>query len=288
MKSLFVSVLIVLLLGSFAIAQGLELPRVSQKATVSQRVGLTDVSITYSRPGVKGRAIWGGLVPYDKVWRTGANEATTFSVSDDVKINGQPLPAGSYSLHTIPGKESWTIIFNKVDKQFGSFNYDKSKDALRVDVKPQEGPNQEWMTFSFPDVSDNNATVELAWEKLRVPFRIEVNTTAKAMANIRKTLSGDVKDWNVPYDAADYAMNAKLENKDEAMKWIDQSIALKETFWNLRLKADILAAQGKTADAIATAEKAVKLGDRDAKDEPAEVAKTQKQIADWKSGAKSN
>src|SRR5436190_20179097 len=122
MKSLFVSVMIVLLFGSFAMAQGLELPRVSQKATVSQRVGLTDVSITFSRPGVKGRTIWGGLVPYNQVWRTGANEATTFSVSDDVKINGQPLPAGSYSLHTIPGKDSWTIIFNKVDKQFGSFN----------------------------------------------------------------------------------------------------------------------------------------------------------------------
>jgi len=288
MKNLFIFGLIVFLFGSFAIAQDLELPRVSQKATVSQRVGLTDVSITYSRPGVKGRAIWGGLVPYNEVWRTGANEATTISVSDDVKINGQPLPAGNYSLHTIPGKDSWTIIFNKVDKQWGSFKYDKSQDALRVDVKPQEGPNVEWMTISFPDVSGNSATVELAWEKVRVPFHIETNTVAKAMANIRKTLSGDVKDWNVFYDAADYAMNANLENKAEAMKWIDQSISLKETFWNLRLKADILAAQGKTADAIANAEKAMKLADRDAKDEPGEVTKTQKQIADWKSGAKNN
>jgi Protein of unknown function (DUF2911) len=288
MKKLFIFGLIIFLFGSFVIAQDMELPRVSQKATVSQRIGLTDVTITYSRPGVKGRPIWGGLVPYNEVWRTGANEATTISVSDDVKINGQPLPAGSYSLHTIPGKDSWTIIFNKVDKQWGSFKYDKSKDALRVDVKPQEGPNVEWMTFSFPDVSGNSGTVELAWEKVRVPFHIEANTVAKAMANIRKTLSGDVKDWSVPYDAADYAMNANLENKDEAMKWIDQSIALKETFWNLRLKADLLAAQGKTADAIATAEKAVKLADRDAKDEPGEVAKTQKQITEWKSGAKNH
>src|SRR5205085_4953821 len=127
----------------------------------------TDVTITYSRPGVKGRVIWGELVPYDKVWRTGANEATTIAFSEDVKINGQALPAGTYSLHTIPGKDMWTIIFNKQAEQWGSFKYDQSKDALRVQVKPQDGPMQEWMMFSFPNVNANSATVELAWEKLR-------------------------------------------------------------------------------------------------------------------------
>lgn len=285
MKTLFSAALIVLLLGSFAVAQDLQLPRVSQKASVSQRIGLTDVSITYSRPGVKGRTIWGGLVPYNEVWRTGANEATTISVSDDVKIDGQPLPAGNYSIHTIPGKDSWTIIFNKVDKQWGSFDYDKTKDALRIQVKPQEGPNQEWMVFSFPEVLPNSATVELAWEKVRIPFHIEASAVNKAMANIHKALSGEVKDWNVPYDAAEFAVTSKLDNKDEQMKWIDQSISLKETYWNLRLKAEMLAGNGKTAEAIALAEKAVKLG-KENKDEPSEVAKTEKQIAEWKAGAK--
>lgn len=274
--------LIFFMLAAFVVAQDLELPRVSQKATVMQRVGLTDVTITYSRPGVKGRAIWGGLVPYNKVWRTGANEATAITITDAVKINGQALPAGTYSLHTIPGKDSWTIIFNKTDKQWGSYNYDQSKDALRIQVKPQESPNQEWMSFSFPDVGANAATVELAWEKVRVPFRIETDTNAKAMANIRKALSGQVKDWEVPYDAADFAFSANLD-KNEAMKWIDQSIAMKETFWNLRLKAEMLARDGKTAEAVTLGEKAVKLGKQN-KDEETEVAKTEKQVAEWKAG----
>src|SRR5712672_1541733 len=139
----------------------LKLPRISQNATVTQTVGYTDVAITYSRPGVKGRVIWGGLVPYDKVWRTGANEATSFTVSQDVTINGKPLPAGTYSLHTIPGKTSWTVIFNKKADQWGSYNYDAAEDALRVDGQPADGPNQEWLTFSFPDVQNDTATVEL-------------------------------------------------------------------------------------------------------------------------------
>src|SRR5437899_746922 len=123
--------LLLLLLSSLPLAAQLRTPRPSPKASVMQTVGLTDVTIVYSRPGVKGREIWGALVPYDKVWRTGANEATTFAVSDDVMINGQPLPKGTYSLHTIPGKDEWTIIFNKDAGQWGSFSYDEAKDALR-------------------------------------------------------------------------------------------------------------------------------------------------------------
>jgi Protein of unknown function (DUF2911) len=265
--------------------QALKLPRVSPKATVTQTVGLTDVTITFSRPGVKGRTIWGDLVPYDKVWRTGANEATTFQVSQDVKINGQALPAGTYSLHTIPGKTQWTVIFNKTADQWGSYEYDQTKDALRVQVTPQQGPSQELMAFSFPDVQNDKATVELAWEKVRVPFTLETGTNDQALANIRQALSGDVKEWNVPYSAAQYAVTAKLSNQAEAMKWIDQSIALKPTYWNMRLKAQMLDQQGNKKDAVAAAEKAVALG-KEAKDEPSEVAKTEKQIAEWKAAIK--
>lgn len=280
MKRMFAFAMIMLAFSTLLLAQELKLPQVSQKAIVTQTVGLTDVTITYSRPGVKGRVIWGELVPYDKVWRTGANAATNFSVSDDVKINGQALPAGEYSLHTIPGKDQWTIIFNKVAKQWGSYDYDQSKDALRIQVKPAEGPFQEWMQFSFPVVEPSAATVELAWEKVRVSFNIETNTQAKALANIKQALD-DMNNWNIPYGAAQYAFNANLDNKDEAMKWINQSVSLKETYWNLRLKAEMLARDGKTADAIAAAEKAVALGKAN-KDEPGEIAKTEKQIADWK------
>jgi len=281
MKKLVLSAAILSLLAPSAFAQ-LKLPRVSQKEVVTQTIGLTDVTINYSRPGVKGRVIWGGLVPYDQVWRTGANEATSIVFSQDVSINGKPLPAGTYSLHTIPGKTSWTIIFNKKADQWGSYEYDASQDALRVQATPAAGPNQEWMDFSFPELATDAATVVLAWEKVRVPFKIETKTIEQAQANIRQALSGDVKEWNVPYGAASYAFNNNLD-KTESMKWVDQSIALKETFWNLRLKAQMLAKDGKTKDAVAVGEKAMVAGKTD-EDAATEMPKLEKQIADWKSG----
>ena len=262
----------------------LTLPRVSQKATVMQVVGLTDVTIAYNRPGVKGRTIWGDLVPYEAVWRTGANEATTITLSRDVKINGKPLAAGIYSIHTIPGKTAWTVIFNKAAEQWGSYEYDAAKDALRLEVKPDQGPHQEWMSFSFPDVSSDAATVVLAWERVRVPFRIETDTTAQALASIKEALSGEMKDWEIPYQAASFSFSAGLDNRADAMKWIDQSVGLQETYWNLRLKASLLERDGKKKEAVAIAEKAVKIGK--ANDDPAsEIAKTEKLIAEWKAGS---
>ena len=155
-------------------APQLKLPRASQKQVLTQTVGLTDVTITYSRPGVKGRQIFGALVPYDQVWRTGANEATTISFSDDVTINGQALPKGTYSLHTIPGKDEWTVVFNNTANQWGSFNYDATKDALRVKAKPQAAPFAEWMTFEIPQLAPDSATIQIHWEKLAVPFTVGV------------------------------------------------------------------------------------------------------------------
>ncbi len=284
MNKLALAVAVPMLLAPLAFAE-LTLPRVSQKATVMQTVGLTDVTIMYCRPGVKGRVIWGGLVPYDEVWRTGANEATTVTLSKPVKINGKPLPAGTYSLHTIPGKTTWTVIFNKAAEQWGSYGYDAAKDALRVQVEPKSGAPQEWMTFSFPEVSHDAATLELSWEKIRIPLRIEADTTAQALASIREALSGEVKDWEVPYNAASFAFNAKLDNsRADAMSWIEQSIALDENYWNLRLKASMLEKEGKRKEAIAVAEKAVKIG-KEKKDDASEIARTEKQIADWKAAA---
>ena len=152
----------------------LKLPRISPDAKVTQTLGLTDLTLTYSRPGVKGRPVWGALVPYGQVWRTGANEATTITFSDDVTINGQALAKGSYSLHTIPGKDEWTIIFNKTAKQWGSFKYDAAQDALRVKAKPESSPMHEWLTFDIPQLSANSATVVIRWEKLAVPFTVGV------------------------------------------------------------------------------------------------------------------
>jgi hypothetical protein len=157
-----------------ALAQQAKQPRVSPDQMLKQTVGLTDITITYSRPAVKGRQVWGALVPYDKVWRTGANDATTITFSDDVTINDKPLPKGSYSLHTIPGKDEWTIIFNKTAKQWGSFEYDQAQDALRVTAKPVSAPFAEWMTFEIPQLAPESATVQIHWEKLAVPFTVGV------------------------------------------------------------------------------------------------------------------
>src|SRR5207244_8677392 len=167
------------LVGQQQTAPQLRLPRPSQKASLTQTIGLTDVTITYSRPGVKGRPIWGALVPYDKVWRTGANEATTIAFSDDVTINGQALPKGTYSLHTIPGKDEWTIVFNNTANQWGSFSYDPAKDALRVKAKPQAAPFAEWLTYEIPQLTPDQATVTIHWENVAVPFTIGTNTTQK-------------------------------------------------------------------------------------------------------------
>lgn len=147
--------------------------RLSPKAGVSQVVGLTDISISYSRPGVKGRTIWGELVPYGKVWRAGADEATKITFNTDVLIEGKKLSAGSYSFFVIPNKNEWTIIFNKVADQWGAFEYNESQDALRFKVKTQSIDFQEWLTYSFYKTSDSTALISLVWEKLKVIFKVE-------------------------------------------------------------------------------------------------------------------
>lgn len=156
--------------------------RVSPKAEVSQTIGLTEVSISYSRPGVKGREIWGGLVPYNKVWRTGANEATKITFGTDVKINGKKLKKGAYAFFAIPTEKEWTLIFNNVADQWGAFTYNEAKDALRVKVKPEKGNFSEWLYYSFTDMAvkkrgnPNSAVVSLNWENLKVPFTVETVT----------------------------------------------------------------------------------------------------------------
>ena len=159
--------------------------RVSPKATVSQTIGFTNITINYSRPGVKARKIWGNLVPYDKVWRTGANEATKITFSSDVLINGKKLLAGTYSFFAIPEEKEWTLIFNKVANQWGAFTYNELRDALRIKVKPVKNNFQEWLEYTFSDMNiqssgkTNSAIINLMWDKLKVPFKVEVATSAK-------------------------------------------------------------------------------------------------------------
>ena len=165
----------IVIISSQNFAQNDKKVRISPKAAVIQTVGFTEVRIDYNRPGVKGRVIWGGLVPNNKVWRAGANEATKFTFSTDVKINGKILKAGNYSFFVIPTKENWTIIFNKVADQWGAFVYNEAEDALRFEVTPEEGNMQEWLAYTITKTSNNSAIVRLEWEKLKVPFTIKVS-----------------------------------------------------------------------------------------------------------------
>lgn len=290
---------------ALAQAPGIRAPRPSQKASVMQTIGVTDVKITYSRPGVKGRKIWGDpppelaagtatlddqntrpkdmvIVPYGHVWRTGANEATQFEVTDEVLINGQKLPAGSYSLHTIPAKDEWTIVFNGTANQWGSFNYDEKKDTLRVKAKPELlTENQEWLMYSFDPVTDNSAQVNIRWEKLRVPFTVEVkDVKALTLTKIRAAVAAaKPDDWRTPLQAANYVfLSEDKMDPTEAIGWLEQSIKVKETFGNLYSKARLQAAQGKTQEAIATGEKALVLG----KEAKANTADLEKRLGEWK------
>jgi hypothetical protein len=154
--------------------------RVSPKAGVFQTIGITDVNVSYSRPGVKNRKIWGELVPYNKVWRAGADEATKITFSTDVMIEGKKLPAGDYGFFAIPGENEWTLIFNKVADQWGAFTYNESEDALRIKVKPVANSNHDWLLYSFTEMTPTTAQLNLIWEKLKVSFKIDGKGDAPA------------------------------------------------------------------------------------------------------------
>ncbi|MCP5103458.1 MAG: DUF2911 domain-containing protein [bacterium] len=241
-------------------AQEIKFPNPSQKAVVTQTVGLTDVTIVYHRPGVKGRVIWGDLVPYDKIWRTGANNATTIEFSADVMVQGNALTAGKYGLYTIPGKDEWTFIFSKQNDLWGAGGYKEDQDALRVKVKPIAAPGVcEWMMFGFTDLADNSAKVFLCWEKLMVGFVLKVETKKKVLKSIEGTMG---RYWLAPYRAADYAF--KEEMFDKAKEWIGASVSIKAIYWNMFLKAKIYKKTAKTKKEEKTAvkilEKALLLG----------------------------
>lgn len=305
--------------GSHALAQQapkVRLPQASPSAAVTQTIGITDISITYHRPSVKGRTVWGDissekvaalikansvgpgatgegtvdgapgsgkdfpLAPNGHVWRAGANEATKFTVSDDVLVNGQKLAAGAYSLHMIPGKEDWTVIFNKTADQWGSFRYDAKQDALRVKTKPVwKSDSQEQLSYEISSTAPNSAQVILRWEKAAVPFTVEVpNQDTLVRSKIDALVAANPTDWQIPLAVANaYFNDDKLE---DGMVWVEKSIKVKETFQNLRTKASLLFSMGKKTEAIAVGEQAVARG----KAEGTDTTRFEKFLADLKAG----
>lgn len=238
----------------------LNLPRDSQHARIAQRIGITDVTIDYHRPFVKGRKIFGGIQAYDQVWRAGANENTTFEITDPLTINGQQLPKGSYGLHMIPGTASWVVIFSRNSGAWGSFTYDKSEDALRVAVSPQIVPNHEMLTYEFDEVTPVSALAVMTWEKVRVAFKIEVSTPKIVSESLRRQLGSRVQfEWQSGMEAANYLLDNKLD-PDEALRYADQSIQNEDRFENEMTKARALTALGRDKEAVAARGKAFELG----------------------------
>jgi tetratricopeptide (TPR) repeat protein len=237
----------------------LRLPTLSQRSVVTQRVGITDITIDYCRPLAGGRTLWGKEIQYDKVWRAGANENTVIKFSDDVSVEGKPLAAGTYGLHMIPGEQQWTIIFSKNSTSWGSFSYDEKEDALRVTAKPAPAEFEEALEYSFEDVKPDSTAVTLRWTKLAVPFHVSVDVNAVVLSSIRKQLrSVGGFTWAGYDEAANWLLDTNT-NLDQAIKWEDQSIQAEERFDNLLTKSQILEAQGKKQEAEAAKAKAFEL-----------------------------
>ena len=227
----------------------LDLPRDSQHATVIQRIGITDITINYHRPLVKGRQIWGKVVPYGQVWRAGANENTAITFTDGVSIEGQPLAKGTYGLFMIPAENEWTIIFSKEHTAWGSFTYTQADDALRVTVKPQTSDIREALTYDFDDVKADSAVATLRWEKIAVPFKIDVNVHDIVQASLHNQLQGLAQyTWEGWDDAATYLIGQKYD-LDEALQYEETSIRTEPRFDNYLTKSQILEAMGRKQEA---------------------------------------
>lgn len=271
-----------LLLGATgAFAEPLELPASSPLSMVQQRVGVTDISVEYSSPGVKGRKIWGGLVPYGQPWRTGANAATKVTFSRDVTFGGKPVPAGSYSLVTVPTAKGWTVILSKELGFFtGGKHYDPKHDVVRVPAKTSTIAPRERLTFLFSNTTDDSTSLDMEWEKLRVSVPITVNTKAHVQASIEGALSGS---WRPHINAARYLAES-TKDYTAALKHADTSIGIQSTWFNNWVKADILAKTGDYPEALKHAQVAWDLG----KDDPNFFFRgaVEKALKEWKSKPK--
>jgi tetratricopeptide (TPR) repeat protein len=245
-----------LALSNVGLAQSfvLDLPLQSQAAQVTQRIGITDIAISYHRPLVNDRKVWGGLVPYGEVWRAGANLNTTISFSDPVQIEGKPLDKGTYGLHMIPNADEWTIIFSKNSTSWGAFTYDQAEDALRVNVKPKPADMHNALTYDFDELKPDSAVVRMEWEKIAVPFKVSVDVHQAVEASLKKQLRNlSQYTWISWDDAANYLLAEKIDY-DNALKYTNKSIEAEDRFDNELTKSKVLTALNRK-DEAATAQK---------------------------------
>jgi Protein of unknown function (DUF2911)/Tetratricopeptide repeat len=254
--------LIVLCFGlsvQFCLAQSavLNIPRQSQHAVLTQRIGITDITVNYHRPLANNRTIWGKVVPYGQVWRAGANENTIITFADPVTIEGKPLDKGTYGLHMIPNEDHWTVIFSKMSDAWGSFTYDQKEDALRVDVKPQTTDMHDALTYDFDDLKADSAVLTLRWEKVAVPVKIGVNVNDIVAENLHKQLRGLPQYTWEGWDDAANTLLASKSHLDDALKYEDQSIQVEDRFDNEMTKSQVLDAMGKKDESAVAKQKAI-------------------------------
>lgn len=241
-----------------AVAQ-LKLPQVSSAQTITQGLGIGKVTLSYSRPNVNKRTIFGGLVPYDKVWRTGANTLTSMSFDKDVSIAGQSVPAGKYGLLTIPNEHSWTVILSKNSDQWGAYTYDPSEDLIRFDVEVKElRESVETLTLFFSDVTTQSTNLNLIWDKTHVSFPITVDQDEEIMRSIAKAMNGEKK----PYFAAAQYYYRTDKDIQQAVQWMTEAEKLTPDAPHVKYwQALILLKAGDKAGAIAAAEKSIALAE---------------------------
>ena len=237
----------------------IKLPAASPAASVSQTVGLTDITINYHRPAVNKRKVWGGLVPYNETWRAGANENTTITFSSPVTIGGKAVPAGTYGLHMLPGEKTWSVMLSSVSSAWGSFSYDAKEDVVRFPVTPQPADFEERLEYRFENPTENSVTAVLQWEKLQVAFPIEVDSKAVILESLKSQLRGlprfSWQGWNT---AAQWCVRNDVD-LDQGLEWVDRSITMQATFANLRTKAEILEKKGDTKAAQELTDRALKI-----------------------------
>jgi tetratricopeptide (TPR) repeat protein len=237
----------------------LDLPLQSQQAVISQRIGITDVTINYHRPLINDRKVWGDLVPYGKVWRAGANFNTIITFSDPVTIEGKPLDKGAYGLHMIPNADEWTIIFSKNSTSWGAFTYDQAEDALRVTVKPKTADMHNALTYDFDELKPDSAVVELEWEKVAVPFKVSVDVHGVVEASLKKQLRNlSQYTWMSWDDAANYLLAEKVD-LDDALTYTNKSIENEDRFDNELTKSKVLTALNRKDEAATAQKKALDL-----------------------------
>jgi len=280
------ALLLAALLSAPASAQQFVTPRPSPSAKLTQTVGTTDLTVTYSRPAVKGRAIWGGLVPWDQPWRTGANEATQFTCADEIMVEGQKLAAGTYALVTIPTADRWTVIFSTQKEMWGSNGYDAKHDALRVAVKPVAAAHVERMQFSFEDPGNDAVALNLRWEKLSVPVKITVDTNGKTLTAARAAVAAaKPDDWTTPYRAANWAHGAGVAHEETA-HWAQSAAKVKENFQTTGLLAKLAAQGGDSKKASELMKKSIALGKSDTTIVKEQIEANEKLLAEWSSKPK--